>query len=365
MINNSNIISGSQIREFNVKKRSSEIDLSDLIEKSINLSYNNKKDLVDLIYYLNVGLRSRYSNFPIKREGVINCLEKIFGDENNVDLDKDIDAIFSMCTHSNTMFDSVTSFTRTAEGFIKSIGSYCDIEELEKIKIMLDSGLKLGANQKFLDLFIRCANYDLSGANLSKINLSNVALSGVNLSQTKLLIGTNLNRNIVYLGSNIAARNFLNWYDLMLPNFTGAVLNNTTINLLLLSWPDAYEVDLFFNHIKNSKSVLTTIESIDANYNTLKVELMMQVINWLNKEKINVASFAMALEDVFYNNPIYLENETIKKFSIDKLLPIKIELAKRKPIVFKDLEVKFLSQEVINLSNNANINNNNIPMQLL
>ncbi len=58
-------ISGESIRLSNVKKSPKNIDTSELINTTKKLSGDKKTELVNLICYLNIALRSRYSGLKM------------------------------------------------------------------------------------------------------------------------------------------------------------------------------------------------------------------------------------------------------------------------------------------------------------
>ncbi|HMT02212.1 MAG TPA: pentapeptide repeat-containing protein [Burkholderiales bacterium] len=253
---NSTPISGQSIRLSGIKKSSKSINLQSLINKTKNLSNDNKIELVNLKCYLNVALRSRYSglendpniryfkykdlksgNFKITQEGVKKVLESIF---DNV-LNEDVSKIISMCTHRHTTFDPVNSFTKTAQQFFKDVNLNCNVKTLKDIKKSLDSNLKIKLENKLLNILIKCANNnlsfmnlegaDLEGADLNKtcLNMANLKmanLEGANLEEASL---TNANLEGASLTHANLSRATLITINLSRANLTNANLEGATL----------------------------------------------------------------------------------------------------------------------------------------
>ncbi len=247
-------ISGESIRLGNVKKSSKNIDTLGLINRTKNLSEDKKTELVNLICYLNIALRSRYSglendlnikyfnntsksgNFKITQKGVEKVLRSIL--ENTIDND-DTNTILSMCTHRHTTVDSVNSFTKTAQQFFKETCLKPDYKKLKDIKKFLDSNLKLENLKNSLlniDILIKCANNDLSNMNLQGANLQgahlelaqlqNANLQGANLEGAHLELAQLQNANLQ--GANLQ-RAQLQWANLRGANLQGANLQGANL----------------------------------------------------------------------------------------------------------------------------------------
>lgn len=112
-------------------------------------------------------------------------------------------------------------------------------------------------------------------------------------------------------------------------DFTGCQFNgNEAFTLGLPDWKKAQregylanELDRCLNHITNqsSGSILTAIESIDNQYNELKLKLMHQLIDSL--EGIDTSSVGDAFLDIWLKNPLYYNDAKIRSYVItNKLL---------------------------------------------
>ncbi len=183
--------------------------ISSLEKKIIKLSDNKKNQFAQTLNYLNIVLRSRYSgvkmdkniryfdnkqeqgNFPITTEGVKLALNSIVEDI----CDDEVTAILNICTHNHAFLDSVTSYTKTAKIFMKCINMEPDYTELNHIKEVLDSNLKVKFKDKrFYEILFLCAdnnldNINLESTDLSGLNMKNISLKNASLKNIKL-IGT-------------------------------------------------------------------------------------------------------------------------------------------------------------------------------
>lgn len=183
--------------------------ISSLEKKIIKLSDNQKTQFAQIFNYLNIVLRSRYSgvkidkniryfdnkheqgNFSVTTEGVKLALKNIVEDI----CDDEVKAILNICTHNHAFLDFVTSYTKTAKIFMKCINIEPNYIELNHIKEVLDSNLKIKFKDKrFYEILFLCANNNLDNINLestdlSGLNMKNISLKNANLKNIKL-IGT-------------------------------------------------------------------------------------------------------------------------------------------------------------------------------
>ncbi len=237
-----NRISGNVIRKTNFNnKLSTEIKLSSLEKKIINLSEDKKNRFTKIFNYLNIALRSRYSgcegdqniryfdctkkqgNIPITLEGVTLALKNVINDITS----EEVTAILTACTHNNTFIDSVTSLTKTAEKFMKNIKINSNYLELKDIRKVLDSNLKIRfKNNEFYEILLLCANNNLDNLNLEAANLSDLNMKSVSFKNTNLknaqFVRTKLNKT-KFENSN------LNGANLEKANLQQANFNNTTL----------------------------------------------------------------------------------------------------------------------------------------
>lgn len=378
MINCNNRISGDKVRKLKLKKNFNNIaihfhdmSMNNLVKKSLKLNDVNKKLLLDLICYLNVGLRSRYTNkCLISEEGVIKCLEKIFINESKRELEDYCEVIFSMCTHSHATFDSVTSFTNTAKDFIRSIGCNESIKKLEDIRETLEGVFNI-YDKEHLDILIACANHDLQKADLSRINLSKANLNGVNLSCAKLFIGCNSKKIDVVIFNDmvpVVFESFLSRNDLIVPNFSGAILDEAKITLRLPRDINTDELKLLFNSRNNSPTLLSTINSIDDKYEDIKISLMNQLLNYFNNK--DIYSIFGSIKDTLLNSTFkYYNDININNFIVNKLLKFIEVKGSIEAVIMKNVELNIFLNNInkFNIEDKKKymIDNNGFFIQLI
>lgn len=143
-------------------------------------------------------------------------------------------------------------------------------------------------------------NYvNFTNANLKNINLSNADLTYVNFTNTNLA-KTNLNNSdISFSNFDYANLSEASLIEIVIAgaNFTNAIFSENTKFIPFINYKN---INIWFNHLNNSqKTILTTINSIDDKYKELKLNLMNQVIKFL--ETKDITSIKNALNDILHN----------------------------------------------------------------
>lgn len=142
---------------------------------------------------------------------------------------------------------------------------------------------------------------------------------------------------------------------------------NTEVNLNSLN---LRKLDEVFNHLNNrgSESLLTAINNLSSNKAKLHyMRAITQGLAKLDAAKFN--SIRSAIEDILLNNPIYLEDPSIKDFIINKLLTEIKEEGLKNPVTLTPLVLR-LFMEHINALNESEadkymLDNNLFFVQLL
>ncbi len=153
---------------------------------------------------------------------------------------------------------------------------------------------------------------DLQDADLGRANLARACLVSTRLNHAQL-VDADLNDALLENVSITGAR------------FDGARLKGARITLAFPEWsPD--NLDLELNHLNNGgKSILSAIDSIDSDYNDLKLNLMHQVIHSLGQT--DVASVHKALLAIWLKNPIYCRDPEIAGYVKTRVVAPKVAAA--------------------------------------
>lgn len=178
---------------------------------------------------------------------------------------------------------------------------------------------------------------DMRGANLSRANLSNAQgrvvlrdadlrlanLKGAQLQRADLqranLAGTNLSR-VNFYHANLQDAD-LNGASLRCVDLAGAKLNGARLSHLQMKSPllefslrHLEYLDRYLNHINNplSGSILTAIDSIDAQYVDIKLQMARELITILKKSRADLTSNVISILDVL-SKDIYASDDYISE----------------------------------------------------
>lgn len=172
------------------------------------------------------------------------------------------------------------------------------------------------------------SNYDFSAMKEILRNFKELALKA-NFEKAKL-------DGVTFESANLAGAN-LNLTSICGTKFTNAKFGEEQrfkIYLPDLSAKNNDEIltqlDYLFNHLNNPHfgSVLSAIDSIDNKYAGLKIDLMNQVINWINTNNIDIQSIIAPLNHILLDaNFNYLDNKKISDFVENKTIKFMIEKA--------------------------------------
>lgn len=159
---------------------------------------------------------------------------------------------------------------------------------------------------------------------LSRKNLTKANLPGVHLIRPNLL-GTVLD------GANLTNAQLVD-VDLLTTKIDNDTdLTNASISLInFLTAPNCFSysverrLDIWLNHLNHPMfgSLLTSIDRINNKFNTLKINLMHQIIGFVEAHDVSIVREAFL--NIFIKNPIYLQDQKIVAFIKNKLLNTKI-----------------------------------------
>lgn len=146
--------------------------------------------------------------------------------------------------------------------------------------------------------------------------------------------------NIQWTGLNLKGRN-VHWdltnatllkTQLLGTKLGDCILDGTIITLDLPTNWNPETLDLQLNHLNNrhTGSLLTTINSINGKYNSLKINLVHQIIDSLGDTDISTVNAALA--DILLGNNIYLKDSKINAFIKNKIITAKMEAANTAPL---------------------------------
>jgi uncharacterized protein YjbI with pentapeptide repeats len=151
-------------------------------------------------------------------------------------------------------------------------------------------------------------------AKLTEVSFENAKLTKVSFYKAELT-------NVSFKGTTLTETDFTQ-AKLHKVNLLGAKIDKDTtftdaeISLALPQWNDNL-LDQYLNHLNKPKdgSLLTVIDSINDAYSDLKINLMHQIIDSL--EKVDISNVREALLDIL-RKPIYLADGKIQSFIKDK-----------------------------------------------
>jgi len=175
----------------------------------------------------------------------------------------------------------------------------------------------------------------INGSHLMKMNLSGADLSGEKL-QKMFFSESNLSR--ANLSDTEISEVYLRKTNLTFADLSGAKLGrvvlwgadlrkaNLTSTAITLALPEDWDPDLLdahLNHLTNSRSLLTAINTIDDAYKDLKIDLMHQIVDSLEVHNTDTSSVNKALLAEWNKNAIYAADEKITSFIERKCSSIK------------------------------------------
>lgn len=175
----------------------------------------------------------------------------------------------------------------------------------------------------------------INGSHLMKMNLSGADLSGEKL-QKMFFSESNLSR--ANLSDTEISEVYLRKTNLTFADLSGAKLGrvvlwgadlrkaNLTSTAITLALPEDWNPDLLdahLNHLTNSRSLLTAINTIDDAYKDLKIDLMHQIVDSLEVHNTDTSSINKALLAEWNKNAIYAADEKITSFIERKCSSIK------------------------------------------